>query len=449
MLVQFSITNFLSFREKTTFSMVKSKTAEGLPSHLFRATDSISLLRGAAFYGANASGKSNFVKALAFAKKFILDGLRPKESVPVESFRLDAERFQSPSEFEFILFIEETFYTYGFRVDCERVHNEWLWTDAGSGDKLCFERTTDSAGKAHVEFGDSLSLERKASLQPTADRTRPNQLMLTKTLDDNQSDFEEVLEWFRNTLEIMTPATNDTFLEVLVLKKDSYTHYLAGTLNAVGTGITRIDIEKIPLEETELNLREIREHIKNHIPTKAGDMTLTLLPDGRKILVDEDGRAYVLRMRTYRKNSTGEEVQFNPESESDGTKQFMNLHSILPILHEGYRVFVIDEIERSLHSQLTRYFIELALGDATPPPHSQLLFTTHDTNLIDTDLLRTDEIWFVEKDKGGASHLSALVEFKYPEGIDIEQGYLIGRFGALPFLGNLRKLKNMAAQGEN
>ncbi len=126
----------------------------------------------------------------------------------------------------------------------------------------------------------------------------------------------------------------------------------------------------------------------------------------------------------------------------------MHLHPVLSMLRGGNKVFVIDEIERSLHSQLTRYFIELALGDSLLSPNSQLLFTTHDTNLIDTDLLRTDEIWFVEKDKGGASHLSALVEFKYPEGIDIEQGYLIGRFGALPFLGNPRKLKNVAVQGE-
>ncbi len=447
MLVQFSIENFLSFGKKTTFSMVKSKTAEGLPSHVFRATDSISLLRGAAFYGANASGKSNFVKALAFAKKFILEGLRPKESVPVESFRLDAERFQSPSEFEFILFIEETFYTYGFRVDRERVHDEWLWMDARSGDKLCFERKTDSAGKAHVKFGEALSQEKKTSLQPTADRTRPNQLMLTKIVDDNLSDYGEVVEWFSTSLWIVTPEAEDTLLELRVLKDNRYARTLSDDLNDVGTGISRVDTETIPLEDTKLDTHEVREFLKSRLPAE-GKTTHTLWEDGSKTIVLEDGRTYVLRLRTYHKGSKGDEVQFSPESESDGTRRFMHLHPVLSMLRGGNKVFVIDEIERSLHSQLTRYFIELALGDSLLSPNSQLLFTTHDTNLIDTDLLRTDEIWFVEKDKGGASHLSALVEFKYPEGIDIEQGYLIGRFGALPFLGNPRKLKNVAVQGE-
>ena len=448
MLVQFSITNFLSFGEKATFSMVKSKTAEGLPSHVFRATDSISLLRGAAFYGANASGKSNFVKALAFAKKFILEGLRPKESILVESFRLDSDLSQSSSEFEFILLIDDIFYTYGFRVDRQKVHSEWLWTDAGNGDRLCFERTTNPAGKAVVKFGDALSQERKASLQPTADRTRPNQLLLTKTVDDNVSDFEVVVEWFHSTLQIVTQEAGYPLLEIQVLKDDAYSRMLSEDLQQVGTGISRIDVEEIALDNTGVSPHAIREFIRKNIPQ--GTSRSIILNDGIKVIVEKDGNITPpLRLNTYRKGSKGEEVPFNLESESDGTQRFMNLHPMLSMLKDGSTVFVIDEIERSLHSQLTRYFIELALGDATPPPHSQLLFTTHDTNLIDTDLLRTDEIWFVEKDKGGASHLSALVEFKYPEGIDIEQGYLIGRFGALPFLGNLRKLKNVAAQREN
>ncbi len=302
MLVQFSIENFLSFGKKTTFSMVKSKTAEGLPSHVFRATDSISLLRGAAFYGANASGKSNFVKALAFAKKFILEGLRPKESVPVESFRLDAERFQSPSEFEFILFIEETFYTYGFRVDRERVHDEWLWMDARSGDKLCFERKTDSAGKAHVKFGEALSQEKKTSLQPTADRTRPNQLMLTKIVDDNLSDYGEVVEWFSTSLWIVTPEAEDTLLELRVLKDNRYARTLSDDLNDVGTGISRVDTETIPLEDTKLDTHEVREFLKSRLPAE-GKTTHTLWEDGSKTIVLEDGRTYVLRLRTYHKGS--------------------------------------------------------------------------------------------------------------------------------------------------
>jgi len=223
---------------------------------------------------------------------------------------------------------------------------------------------------------------------------------------------------------------------------------LSEDLQQVGTGISRIDVEEIALDNTGVSPHAIREFVRKNIPQ--GTSRSIILNDGIKVIVEKDGNITPpLRLNTYRKGSKGEEVPFNLESESDGTQRFMNLHPMLSMLKDGSTVFVIDEIERSLHSQLTRYFIELALGDATPPPHSQLLFTTHDTNLIDTDLLRTDEIWFVEKDKGGASHLSALVEFKYPEGIDIEQGYLIGRFGALPFLGNLRKLKNVAAQREN
>lgn len=442
MLAQFSITNFLSFREKATFSMVKSKTAKGLPSHVFPINETMSLLRGAAFYGANGSGKSNFVKALLFAQQLLVEGVEPKKPLDVRPFKLDKALHKSPSEFEFILLIDGDFYTYGFHVDRQRVIREWLYRDAQGRDSLCFERTTNAEGVAEVRFaqeGAQRSEEEAQFLRFVARGTRENQLFLNATIQNNLTDFAPIDRWFRESLVIISSDRRYAHNEVRPVQDADYTSTLALFLSKVGLGIHDADSKRIPLEEVNFLSKEVLERLLATTPAQDGEYIA--LENGSAFVAEvQEGvtDAYCLLLRLYHSDSEGKSVEFFVEEESDGTRRLIELHPLLTLLHSANAcsVVVVDELDRHLHAHVTRHFLQLALAGSDNPLPTQLLFTAHDATLIAPDVLRADEIWFVEKDTAGATQLASLVEFKYPTGLELTKGYLSGRFGAIPFLGD-------------
>ncbi len=441
MLAQFSITNFLSFREKATFSMVKSKTAKGLPSHVFPVNETMSLLRGAAFYGANASGKSNFVKALAFAKHLIVQGVEPKKPIDVRAFKLDRTLLKAPSEFEFILLIDGVFYTYGFAADRQRVMREWLYRDAQGRDSLYFERTTNEEGVAEVRFGDASgkkSEDEAQFMRFVARGTRENQLFLNATIHNNLADFAPIDKWFRESLVIISSDRRYAHNEVRPVQDADYTSTLALFLSRAGLGIHDADSKRIPLEEVDFISQDALTRLLATTPAQDGEYIA--LENGSAVVAEvREGAtdAYCLLLRLYHSDAEAKSIEFLMEEESDGAQRLIELHPLLALLHSVSvcTVVVIDELDRHLHTHITRHLLQLALTGSDAPPQTQLLFTAHDTNLIATDTLRADEIWFVEKDAAGATQLSSLVEFKYPARLELKKEYLSGRFGAIPFLG--------------
>ncbi len=150
---------------------------------------------------------------------------------------------------------------------------------------------------------------------------------------------------------------------------------------------------------------------------------------------DSSGKPVIDQLQIVSKNQSGEDIFFSFSELSDGTQRIINLHPFLLMLKQHNIVWIVDDLERQMHTQLSQYLIEIALRITYPDEQGQFIFTTHDTNLIDTDLLRQDEIWFANKPKSGATELYSLVEFKVREGLNLEKGYLSGRFGAVPKLG--------------
>ncbi len=451
MLIQFSVTNFRSFYKKTTFSMLAGSDTTSLPSHVYRKIEDTPLLRAAAIYGANASGKSNLVAAMAWSKNFILLG---NASPALQPFRLDKECLSSPSEFEYIFYTNDTCYTYGFVVDSQKVHKEWLYAATNSGEETLYERETLADGTVRVTLGETAKshAEEAQFLHFLAQITRREQLFLTKAIlekNEKMRLYEEAESWFGDSLLIVGAEQEFLPIDMLIGFSAKFQEQLGRSLKDFGLDISFVRIGAEPLRNSELIPLDIREKILANPPPKKSVQSVPATATSPRcvILRENSDDLFIGKILTHRENRQGEDVRFELEDESDGTQRLMALYPLLLFLRgdllEGgdhSRVVVIDELDRRLHTLLSQQFVKRGLGDSNDPLPTQLIFTTHDTNLLDLKLLRSDEIWFVEKDDFGATQISSLVEYNYPEGVNIEKGYLQGRFGGVPYLEELHLL---------
>lgn len=448
MLVQFTVGNYLSFQKDTTFSM-RATSDTRHPNHVVAAPTSsgkaTATLRAAAIYGANAAGKSNLVLAMAFAQKLILEGTRGETSIGVRPFKLD--RNKKPSRFEFMFRHEGTPYSYGFAADSRRVHEEWLFATPGKRESRLFERVTHEDGKVEAELGPSLRrAEGGAFLDFVAQGTRPNQLFLTECAERNVEAVKPVMDWFRDVLMPIRAESRYAHLPMQARFNKSFQQFLGDFLRAAGTGIEGLETREIPVDwerhyaDMEVADREELERDVMTLEPKEGFIVM----DGqgrRSFLVrGASGKACLLVVRTVHHTATGQAIRFRLEDESEGTQRLVHLLPALFMLKRGPKVLVVDELDRRLHTLLARLFLQQALECGEDDPQGQIIFTTHDTNLLDLDLLRRDEIWFIEKDPGGATHLASLAEWKVRPDLEIEKSYLTGRFGAIPFFGDLSRL---------
>jgi len=450
MLVQFSVENFLSFDEEQVFSMVAA-SGDQHPTHLMpdMPRKGEALLRAAALYGANGAGKSNLVQAIRFAKTLIVEGTRGTQTIPVRPFKLGSNASR-PSKFEFILKTQGILYNYGFRLDASRVHEEWLYATPNKQEVKFFERTTSEDGRADVEVGPALSgrsSKQKQFLQFVAQGTRQNQLFFTQAVENNVAQLMPIVEWFTQALLVTTAEEQDFNLDVRAHISQEFIGFLARFLRMADTGIEDITTRKQPFDFNqhvprwpELQRYALRVELRhmepnNLIQIEDDNGTPLLLTPG----INKE--PLLVSLVPLHRAAGGQTVTFAMEEESEGTQRLIHLLSFLFALKVGpEQVLVLDELDRRLHPLLSRLLVQAILSEGDKDQHSQLIFTTHDTNLLDLDLLRRDEIWFAEKDKGGASHLYSLAEFKTRADLKIEKGYLNGRFGAIPFIGDVHRL---------
>ncbi|WP_437766194.1 AAA family ATPase [Sorangium sp. So ce764] len=411
LLLQFVVENFLSFRDKAVLSLL---AVDGVPhdeSHVAHLNGGQQVLKCAAIYGANASGKSNLVKALQFAQRLVVTGTKSGEPTGVTPFKL-GEQADAPTRFEFELGMPGRRYAYGFVATPQAILSEWLFEDDGTQERRVFERSHDESrpGRPRIELGDALLNDpgRRQFLGFVAEGTRNNQLFLTEASERNVVELAHITRWFRTGIHVVLPDSTFADLAARVAQEPSFKAFIEGFLSGADTGITSLDVEPVASSTGSV------EH----------------------------------RIRLVHPGSAGRQVAFSLEEESDGTRRLLH---IAPFVYEigqqrgaATRVYAIDELDRSLHPLLTRAFIQSFLSVAPTEGIGQLIFTTHDTNLLDVSLLSRDSIWFVEKDAAGASSLYALSEFKGAQleqlAGHLEQGYLQGRFGAIPFFGEPRKL---------
>ncbi|RLD10422.1 MAG: ATP-binding protein [Chloroflexota bacterium] len=442
MLIRFHVSNFLSFDEEVELSMIPGKTRKH-PGHVTKSEGrhDIDILRSAIIYGANASGKSNIVKAMAFAQELIVEGTHVKESIPRTRFKLKEETVNTPSKFEFEFKAGERCYIYGFELNRQRIYEEWLYEIRKTTETMLFERATGSSGETSIEFGkiDFKNEKEKDLFDLVAMGTRPNQLFLTESLERNIMHFDDVYKWFREKLIIIFPASKFIPLATIGTDQD-LANMLINYLEQLGTGIcgfelSEVDPEKeFPEDVINILLKSLQERDKNDDDSK---MVFFGDPQDERYLaeiVDEELKAKKLTLR-HQMSDSEQEILLGMAEESDGTRRLLDLLPGLANPNNEDKVYVVDELDRSLHPVLSHRLVKLFLENEVP--ESQLIATTHASHLLDQDLLRRDEVWFVEKDKKGASHVYSLEEYAPRNDKDIEKGYMAGRYGAIPILGNM------------
>lgn len=458
MLVQFSVENFLSFDEEEIFSMVATADDQH-PKHVAPNTPrkGEAVLRGAAIYGANGAGKSNLVEAIRFAQRLILEGTRGRHAIPSRPFRLAAPREDASSKFEFVIQTGGVLYNYGLRVDAARVREEWLFATPKTQEVLFFQRTTPEDGKVEVEFGPSFtgrSRKKKQFLNFVAQGTRPNQPFLTEAIERNVEECAPIAEWFRMALVIISAESAASNLEMSVQGDETLTTFLGTVLRSAGTGVGRVTAEEEPYDLDALKpmlTEQQRQELETNLQESEAVIVKLHGPQSERAILKQraDGQVVQVSLKMFHPGKDGQLVPFSMDEQSDGTRRLIHLTPALYMLKQNpEQTIIIDELDRRLHTLLSRLFVQAALDCDDEHRQSQLIFTTHDTNLLDLDLLRRDEIWFVEKDSGGASHLRSLVEYKIRPDFKAEKGYLSGRFGALPFFGDPGRLGLMCQTTE-
>lgn len=445
MLIRYFIENFLSFNDQVELSMIPGK-GRILSSHIVKGkkSSSINILKSAIIYGANASGKSNLIKSIAFAKNLIVKGTKTKEQIPLKKFRLDLKSTNKPTKFQFDFKHKEKYYSYGFTLDSNQINEEWLYKINKFKEKLLFERKTLEGNKVNVKFGKIPYLRSLdwQFLKFVGKGTRPNQLFLTESIQRNVEYFVDAYEWFDDVLTVIFPTSKYDGIEFFFERREKIKNILLKLLQFFDIGISDIVCEKYILEKDLKDIPEnIIEDLKKGLKRKEAKAFLTSPKDERYLVhKDEKGELRALRLTSRHsiKNSQKKAI-FGLNEESDGTQRIIDFLPALISLLSINTVFIIDEIDRSLHPLLVKKFIEVFLQIGLKK-NGQLIFTTHDSNLLDLKLLRKDEIWFIEKNNEGESNLYSLEEFKPRYDRNIQKGYLLGRFGAIPFFRDVKEL---------
>ncbi len=451
MLIRFSVENFLSFKDEVEFSMVAGRTRKH-KDHILTSgkRNDIRLLKTGVIYGANASGKSNLIKAMSFAQDLIVEGTRKKQSIPVIPYRFDSVTEKKTSKFQFEIKCDTSAYIYGFEVDSTRVWSEWLYEIRSASEKMLFERRTDLERHTKIKFG-SIPLtaeQNQGFLDFTAGGTRPNQLFLAESMDRNISYFEDIYDWFRKKLVLIFPDTKpNAGIGIRFMENIEFQQKFRDILRLFDLGIDDIDLQEFDLDAETRLPNEFKEQIKQDI--------LEMLQESERktiihipwfdifIVVDSDNQFKAYKFMTvHQVKHEDRGVLFELTEESDGTQRLVELiPALIGLLNdESERVFVIDELDRSLHAHLSYAILELFLENSEHQ-QSQLIVTTHESGILDLELLRRDEIWFIEKDTSGASSVYSLEEFAPRYDKDIRKGYLKGRFGAIPMIPNLNNVE--------
>ncbi len=411
-----------------------------LPNHIISPVtgDYKKVLKAGIIYGANASGKSNFVKALKFISNLIVEGTHSGDLINRKPFALDEKVSIMPSEFSFNFYANEKCYSYGISIDSKNIHHEWLYEILKTSEKKLFERELIDNKESNYSFGswiDSLDKEKRQFINFVAKGTRLNQPFIKESIDRQLDLFSDAYEWFKNSLHIIFPHTQFNIASLLFdEEKTEILERLISFLEDSDTGIVDYKLEDINLENKlpEMLVKDLEKSIEH-------DKYVAILEKGGKerVFVKRDKKSNLLKgselvLKHRGVSESGEPIQIDPQDESDGTVRLIDLIPILLNSPDVPNIFIVDEFDRSLHPNLSYNFLKLFFEHTND--NVQLIVTTHEENLLDLELLRRDEIWFIEKDYDGSSHLYSLEEFQPRYDKDIRKGYLQGRFGAIPVL---------------
>jgi AAA15 family ATPase/GTPase len=420
MLLRFTVGNFKSFKEKATLSMEATSDDWREEDNVARVeAPALRLVKSAAIYGANASGKSNLIEALVRFRAFVLGSSKDSQKgdrVPVIPFRLSTETEAAPTFFEIVFLKDGTRYRYGFETTAEAVVSEWLFEQGRSiRETMLFTRESEGIRLGNA-FKEGKGLEEK---------TRPNALFLSVVAQFNGSAASEVMDWvgaFRATSGL--DAARYENLTKRLLGDPIYGPLIRDIIGGFDLGIQG-------LIQRDFEANVALRGIANRIPPSIREM----------VEKDPHGWSSVVSLNQHF-NSNDEpdgKVEFDSATEwSAGTQQLFRLAGpFLECLHKG-SLLIVDELNARLHPLLSKKLVDLFNSSANTKG-AQLIFATHDSGLLDQKTMRRDQIWFVEKNAQGASELFSLAEIKgVRKDANFEKEYLLGQFGGVPHLGDLQ-----------
>ncbi|MEH1796138.1 AAA family ATPase [Nostoc sp.] len=423
MLIEFSIGNYRSFKEQVTFSMVAANlVAEDKKldeNNVFEIDNDLKLLKSAAIYGANASGKSNLATALRFMRWFMINSSKETQStekIGVDQFKLSTETEDKPSFFEIVFLMNGKRYRYGFEATRDKVVSEWLFYVPKSKETKLFERKLGKFSVSKTYKADGIQ-----------QKTRHNALFLSVSAQFNVQIAEKILDWLTNQVALIS-TLNDI----------GYRGYTVSCLinNENKDEILQL-LKKLDLGFSDLKVEE-SEITADSLPKE--------LPDELKNLILKNGKGKLSSVQTTHQKFDGKgnlvsiEVFDLDEQESEGTKKVFSLAGPLVDTLKNGQILIIDEFDARIHPLISRAIVELFNSNETNPNNAQLIFMTHDTNLLNKKLFRRDQIWFTEKNKYGATDLYSLAEYNISNDASFESDYIQGRYGAIPYIGNLNHL---------
>ncbi|MDR9449510.1 MAG: AAA family ATPase [Psychroflexus sp.] len=442
MLIRFVIENMFSFGERKEFTTIPNKRLKTLQDHKYNVDD-FEILKLSSIYGANGAGKSNLIKSLFYFQRLIT-----REEIP---FRLKDTQYKFGNQKEQILAIEfiqdGTPLYYGIVLSEDKISTEELYV-SGLGkkeDELIFERKTVGE-KTSIKFLDDFENDEKSQVLKTVlleEFVKPNEPIL-KLLSNRDNKFlkdvKKAYEWFSETLQIITPDSKPRALAHKIDTDIEFKQYAEDLMRSFNIGIKSLGTEKKNIEEFfgEDNENELDKLIKEVEESPKKMIGLRSRRGDELIIVKENDTIWVKTLKVEH-SSTSKSAFFDLDEESDGTVRLLDFVPAFKNVISSEKVYIINEIERSIHPLLIKELVKkFSLDNNT---RGQLIFTTHESNLLDQEIFRQDEIWFAEKDLNGSTDLYSLSDFKEHKTIDIRKGYLNGRYGSIPFLGNLEDLK--------
>ena len=405
MILEFCVTNYMSIKDDLKLSFIATSLKESTvePNDLFPVGDTgISLVRSAVIYGANASGKSNVLKAFDFFKRFIISSFKDSqagEAIEVENFRLNATPAVEPTTMEATFTDGDFIYRYGFEVDNKAVRVEWL-----------YKRASKKRAKEMEVFyrdGNETTVHPKSQLLQelvTKKMVRDNALLLSTAAQFNETTAVNILHWLGDTNILFCSEDEELWKKAIkYLDDDELRRRITAFARYADLGIEDI---------TKTGNRIVSHHRQ----------------------YDDDGREV-------------NNISFSfTSNESEGTIKYFSLaYPIIDALDNGKRV-IIDELDSKLHPLLVKRIVALFNDPKTNPNGAQLLFTAHDTFLLSAGLFRRDQVWFTQKDSFGATELYSLAEYKVRSTSPFEKEYLLGRYGATPLIGEMEEIFNPSKQ---
>lgn len=458
MLIRFQLENFLSFNHEQNFSMIASNLRTK-KEHVFTEKN-VNLLNLSAVYGANASGKTNFIKGIDLFRWILMNQL-PSDTNDMY-FRSDVNNADKPTKFEVEFIKNDSIYAYGVQLNLKKriILSEWLYElyPLKDSEVKIYERKLKEDEYVVDYNKDIITGEDETRLKfvITDMKTNKKNLLMNEMnrnknieKDSKLYFFEEVYNWFQKDLKVFFPDDPITDFDYVIKSDDSENRELNNLVSSFDTGISKVTLEKIKKEETSKVLPEnLLDTIVNDIRANNRDTESDEKQTKTSVLRNKENFFQISNitdddydLETIKLRHGSSEATYDFREESDGTRRLFDLLDIL-LNSDHNKIFVVDELDRSLHPNLIYKFIELYY-EVAKNKNIQLIFTTHESKIMTLELVRQDEIWFVERNKENESELYSLDRFKERYDKRIEKAYLEGRYGAIPVFSSFDSLNKI------